>query len=173
MNMKYNRIIVPLIAVFALACGGGESEETSPPPKAAQKSTVEKEPSNSGKQTVEITLGSNDQMQYEQKEIKVPANSTVKLTLVHNGTMPKQAMGHNFVLLEAGTDIAAFGAEAAAAGIDKEHIPDSDAIIAHTGLIGGGESTTVTFEAPATGSYDFICSFPGHYALMKGKLIVD
>ena len=40
-------------------------------------------------------------------------------------------------------------------------------------LIGGGEETTVTFDAPAKGTYDFICSFPGHYALMKGKFIVE
>ena len=87
--------------------------------------------------------------------------------------MPKTAMGHNFVLLKNGTDVAAFGMKAIEAGIDKDHIPASNAIIANTKLIGGGEETTVTFDAPAKGTYDFICSFPGHYALMKGKFIVE
>ncbi|MBT8261281.1 MAG: azurin, partial [Bacteroidia bacterium] len=38
---------------------------------------------------------------------------------------------------------------------------------------GGGQSTSVTFMAPEVGTYDFICSFPGHSALMKGKFIVE
>ncbi|MGD1893724.1 MAG: plastocyanin/azurin family copper-binding protein [Cyclobacteriaceae bacterium] len=46
-------------------------------------------------------------------------------------------------------------------------------MIVHTKFIGGGESDTITFEAPSPGTYDYICSFPGHYALMQGKLIVE
>jgi azurin len=40
-------------------------------------------------------------------------------------------------------------------------------------MIGGGEQTTITFDAPEKGVYDFICSFPGHVALMQGKFIVE
>ena len=40
-------------------------------------------------------------------------------------------------------------------------------------MLGGGEETTIEFEAPAKGEYTFICSFPGHYALMNGKFIVE
>lgn len=121
----------------------------------------------------EIVIEGNDQMKFNLSEIKVKAGETVTLTLKHVGKLPKAAMGHNWVLLKPGTDINAFGAKASKFK-DNGYIPEnSDAIIAHTELVGGGEETTITFEAPEAGTYDFICSFPGHYALMKGKFIVE
>lgn len=123
---------------------------------------------------VELVLESTDAMQFTKKELKVKAGQTVKLTLKHTGKLAKAAMGHNFVLLAAGTNVADFGQKAAQAR-DTEYIPKSEAskIIAHTKLIGGGESTTIEFKAPKKGTYTYICSFPGHYALMQGKFIVE
>lgn len=118
-----------------------------------------------------IVLSSNDQMRFDMSEIMVKAGQKVKLTLKHTGKLPKTAMGHNFVLLAAGTDMAAFAQEAMKAS-DNEYIPAKN-VLAHTKLIGGGESTTIEFTAPKKGTYDFICSFPGHYSLMKGKFIVE
>ena len=126
------------------------------------------------KQEKAIVIKGSDAMQFDLKEIKVKAGQKVKLTLTHSGKLAKAAMGHNFVLLKAGTDVAAFGSKAAAAR-ETEYIPKSEAasIIAHTKLVGGGESDTITFTAPKKGTYTYICSFPGHYALMKGTFIVE
>lgn len=122
---------------------------------------------------VEITLNANDQMRFDKNELRVKSGQTVRLTLNHTGQMAENVMGHNFVLLEEGTDVSEFGQEAARAQ-DNEYIPaNSEDVIANTEMIGGGESTTIEFEAPAAGTYVFICSFPGHYALMQGKFIVE
>ncbi|MFN4762913.1 azurin [Gillisia sp. Q332] len=118
-----------------------------------------------------ITLNSNDQMKFDKTEIRVKAGEKIKLTLNHTGKFAKNVMGHNFVLLEKGTDVAKF-ATAAMNNKATEYIP-ANGVLAHTKLIGGGESTTVEFTVPAKGTYDFICSFPGHYAMMKGKFIVE
>ena len=118
-----------------------------------------------------IVISANDQMKFDLNEIKVKAGETVKLTLKHTGNLNKNVMGHNFVLLTKGTDIAKF-AQKAMNEKDNEYIPSSG-VLAHTKLIGGGESTTIQFTAPQKGTYDFICSFPGHYAMMKGKFIVE
>lgn len=118
-----------------------------------------------------IVINSNDQMRFDTNEIRVKAGEKIKLTLNHTGKLPKNAMGHNFVLLEAGTDVAKFS-QAAMNAKATEYIP-SKGVIAHTKLIGGGESTTIEFTAPKKGTYEFICSFPGHYAMMKGKFIVE
>ena len=77
-------------------------------------------------------------------------------------------------LLKAGVDMAKFASEAIKAK-DTDYIPAARKgdIVAHTKVIGGGESVTITFDAPAAGTYDFLCSFPGHYAIMKGKFIVE
>lgn len=122
---------------------------------------------------VEITIKGNDQMRFDLDKIEVPAGKKVKLTLVHNGNMPKTVMGHNWVLLAADADFQSF-ATAAVSAVATEYIPDSmlDKVIVHTKLVGGGEQTTIEFDAPAAGTYDFLCSFPGHSALMKGKFIV-
>lgn len=122
--------------------------------------------------TIEITLNSNDKMQFDKPEITVYEGQTVILTLVHTGTMPITAMGHNFVLLTKGTSLSDFSKEAMKAK-DNDYIPtDESNVIAYTKMIGGGEKTSVTFEAPEKGTYDFLCSFPGHYSIMKGKFIV-
>ena len=122
---------------------------------------------------VELEITGNDQMQFNKKEFRVKAGQTVRLTLKHVGEMPKNVMGHNWVLLKKGTDINEFGQKAVAAA-GNDYIPENtNQVIAHTELIGGGETTTVEFTAPAAGTYDFICSFPGHYAVMQGKFIVE
>lgn len=118
-----------------------------------------------------IVINSNDQMRFDTSQIKVQAGEKIKLTLNHTGKLPKNVMGHNFVLLALGTDVAKFS-QAAMKAKENEYIPASGVIV-HTELIGGGESTTIEFTAPSKGSYDFICSFPGHYVMMKGKFIVE
>lgn len=126
------------------------------------------------KQVKTIVIKGTDAMQFDLKEIKVKAGQKIKLTLTHSGKLPKAAMGHNFVLLKSGVDMAAFAGKAGAAR-ETEYIPKSEeaSIIAHTKLVGGGESDTIEFTAPKKGTYTYICSFPGHYALMKGNFIVE
>lgn len=123
-----------------------------------------------------IELTGSDQMQYSSKALEVAAGDSVVLTFKHIGTLPKIAMGHNFVLLKPDTKIPEF-AIAAVKAATNEYIPTDEeskkAIIAHSKLVGGGESDTVTFTAPAeAGAYPYICSFPGHYAIMQGVLTV-
>ena len=122
---------------------------------------------------VELSISGNDQMKFNKDEFRVKAGQTVKLTLKHTGEMSKEVMGHNFVLLKKGTELSQFAQKAAGAKAN-DYIPEgTDQVIAHTKIIGGGEETTITFEAPEAGTYDFICSFPGHWVQMQGKFIVE
>lgn len=122
---------------------------------------------------IHISVESSDQMKYNVSQIKVKAGQKVMLHLKHVGKMPIQAMGHNLVILQKGTDVAAF-ANLASRAQSTGYVPvGSKSVIAATKLIGGGQETSITFTAPAKGTYDFICSFPGHYGIMKGKLIVE
>ena len=45
-------------------------------------------------------------------------------------------------------------------------------VIGRTKLLGPGEEDTIYFVAPEPGTYEYVCTFPGHFALMKGKMIV-
>jgi azurin len=110
-------------------------------------------------------------MQYDKKVLSASPGQEITLTLNHTGKGQKTMMGHNFVLLKKGVDVDDFARRAIEAR-DTEFIPEGDEMIAYTKLIGGGESVTISFEAPEKGIYNFICSFPAHYQLMRGQLIV-
>lgn len=125
--------------------------------------------------TCDLSIEGNDQLQYSKSELTVPADcKMVKLTLKHAGKQPKAAMGHNWVLTK-GADMHAVIAAALTAGPANDYIAPGDArILAHAKLVGGGESTSVTFptsKLKAGEDYKFFCSFPGHAATMNGKLI--
>lgn len=164
-----------MVSVFCftllLSCGGKED-------KKKDGFSYEKKSDEPKKQVEEavtnVVISGNDLMKFDKTEIRVPAGRKVKLTLRHTGKLEKNVMGHNFVLLKKGVDLMAFGIKSATAA-DTEYIPASaeDDIIAHTKLIGGGETAVVEFDAPEAGEYEFLCSFPGHYAMMKGKFIVE
>ncbi|HRQ49502.1 MAG TPA: azurin [Agriterribacter sp.] len=156
--------------VSLAACGSGdESSKATDQPAAAQQEA--ETPAAEGV-TLEIT--GDDVMKFDKAELRAKAGQKVTLTLHHSGKLAKEAMGHNVVILKAGTDVAAFAAKAVGAK-DNDYFPESEAasVIAHTKLIGGGESTTIEFTAPEAGTYPFICSFPGHYGFMKGDFIVE
>lgn len=175
MKKILNNTVLAFALSFALSSCGGNSEKES---TAAQSAAVnvETEPVKPVEPELSnvLALEGNDQMQYNQTEFKIAAGQSVTLTLKHTGTLEKNAMGHNLVLLKQGTDMNAFVKKAMEAK-DNDYIPKSESasIIAHTKLLGGGESDTITFTVTEKGTYDFICSFPGHISMMKGKLIVE
>jgi azurin len=113
-------------------------------------------------------------MQYDKKELKVAGDcAEVELVLKHTGKLPIQSMGHNWVLTKA-ADAADVGLAGVGAGRDNSYVdPNDKRVIAHTKLIGGGETTSVKFSTKALKkgeSYSYVCTFPGHSALMKGTL---
>jgi len=172
---NFKKLILVLTAIAMVSCGEKKEKEqiklTDQPAETTESVTGEK--SAQDENVVEITITGNDQMQFDLAELKVKAGQTVRLTLKHVGKMDKNVMGHNWVLLTKGTEIGAFG-QAAVEAKATDYVPaGTTQVIAHTKLLGGGESDTIEFVAPAAGTYEYICSFPGHYALMKGKLIVE
>ncbi|MBN3662164.1 MAG: Azurin [Ornithobacterium rhinotracheale] len=122
----------------------------------------------------QLSIEATDQMKFNKTTLKAKAGEPITLTLKHVREQSKETMGHNFVLLKKGTDVDAFG-QAATQAKDTDFIPQEmkDDVIAHTRILGGGEEDTIEIPALDKGEYDFICSFPGHYVMMHGKLIVE
>ena len=120
-----------------------------------------------------LEISGNDLMQYDKKELAVPAScKEITVTLHHAGKQPREAMGHDWVLVKT-ADLAAVDQAGLSAGLDNNYLPPGDKrVLAHTRVIGGGETTSVTFAASILtkgGDYSYLCSFPGHSALMHGK----
>jgi len=162
-------IVLVVFSISLVSCGGKEEKKKdgfSYEKKLEVSNKTKSDPN-------DVVITSNDAMQFNKKEIEVKAGKKVKVTLKHLGKMGKKVMGHNFVLLKRGVSLIAFGNKAATASAN-EYIPEgTQDIIAYTKLIGGGETAVIEFDAPEVGIYDFLCSFPGHYAIMKGKFIVE
>jgi len=119
-----------------------------------------------------LEISGTDQMQYDKKELAVAADCTqVELTLHHTGKLPAQAMGHNWVLAKT-ADMAGVANDGATASVADNHIKKGDArVIAHTKIVGGGQSDTITFPTSSLKkgeAYSYFCTFPGHWAIMKG-----
>jgi len=128
------------------------------------------------KQSKEILVTGNDAMQFNLKTFNGQPNEHIRLIFKNIGSLPKIAMGHNFVLLKKDIDALAFGQKVLASGgrgtnpLPKSLLGD---VIAFTQLLGPGESETLSFKVPnQKGEYEYVCTFPGHFAMMRGKMIV-
>ena len=122
----------------------------------------------------ETVVESNDAMQFNVKNIDVPKScKKFSVTLKHVGKMPKTAMGHNIVVSTA-ADMQSVINDGMAAGAAADYVKAGDTrVLAHSKIIGGGETTKFDIDVSklkAGTDYAFFCSFPGHVALMKGTL---
>jgi len=122
----------------------------------------------------QLEISGNDQMQYDKQVLTVPAScNEVTVTLHHVGKLPREAMGHNWVLVN-GADLEAVANGGMGAGLANDYVAAGDKrVLAHTKVIGGGQTTSVTFPTSilkAGGDYRYLCTFPGHHALMHGTL---
>lgn len=110
-------------------------------------------------------------MTFEQTSFTVQAGE--KVTIIFENTATNVAMVHNVVVLTDAGAINRVGTGAIQVGAEAEYIPDDDAILAYTPLAKPGETVEVTFTAPSTpGDYPYICTYPGHYAMMQGTMTV-
>ena len=160
-------LMATALALILVSCGETKKEE---------KTSLKIGQNNAEAQAISRTalaLSGNDMMQFDKNELMAKAGEKITLTFRHVGQLDKRVMGHNFVLLKPETDITGFANEAAAAGESADWIPnDGVQVIAHTKMLGGGQTDVISFDAPEPGVYDFICSFPGHSAMMRGTLTV-
>lgn len=161
--MKLKLLALLLTAAGLLVSGCGQKEPSTTSSGSAGPSDA----------TLEFTA--NDSMKFNVTRVEVAAGRPVKVIFTNIGSLPKAAMGHNWVLLNKGVDGKAF-CDAAVAAAATDYIPAAMAgsVLAHTKLLGPKQTDEITFTAPTEpGEYPFVCSFPAHYvAGMHGVLVV-
>ncbi len=121
-------------------------------------------------QLVEVAINTiPEKMKFDVKEFNVIAGQPVKITLQNPDAMP-----HNLLVLNPGkAEEVGTAAGTMPDGFKKNFIPESKEIIAASKLIKLGEIDILKFTAPEKpGDYDFICSFPGHWSMMRGIMKV-
>lgn len=110
-------------------------------------------------------------------ELRVSSDCTrIDIRLRHHGRLPKASMGRNWVLARA-EDVLGIAFDGWQAGPDHDYLrPGDERVLAHTAMIGPGEQTRVRFSTHALtpgDDYRFFCSFPGHWAVMTGRLVIE
>lgn len=166
--------VLSIACCLAVATLGTVAAQTPPAAKSAPKPAAKAQgaAAKGAARTIEFEVGDN--MKFDKTELTAKPGETLHIVLKSTGTMPKIAMGHNFVLLKPSVDVVEFN-KAGFNARETDFIPPAmkDGVIAHTTVVGPGETAEVTFKAPAAGKYTFLCSFPGHFALgMRGTLTV-
>ena len=110
-------------------------------------------------------------MLYDKDKIHVKAGEKVKIEFVNNGVMP-----HNLIVLKSGGDTNKIGQMAmtlGAKGAELGYIPASNQILASIKLLNvkqGGELFFIAPDSPQ--KLPYVCTFPGHFMLMKGEIVV-
>ena len=189
--MKSRHVLVASALALALSACGQSPAPSAEPPVAATEAAAAPAPAEAapvapapvaatGSKPATVadcatTIEGNDAMQYNADSITIPATCTqFTINLKHAGAMAVNVMGHNVVVAKE-ADMAGIAADGMA--VAPEHVkPDDARIIAHTKMLGGGETASVTFDVAKVkdgGPFKFFCSFPGHMALMQGSLQVQ
>ncbi|MBA2584947.1 MAG: multicopper oxidase domain-containing protein [Chthoniobacterales bacterium] len=115
-----------------------------------------------------VAVQADDKMRFDMTAFEAKPGQKISVTLKNVGTTPKLSMGHNFVMLDRTVNeqnVTKF-LDAASTEASHDYVPPtSKEVLAHTKLLGPGETDTVTFTAPyVPGDYLYLCSFPGHYS---------
>lgn len=111
-----------------------------------------------------------EMMKYDKKQFTVRPGADVVIVFQNDDFMP-----HNLIIglpgsaSEIGPKAEALGSE----GFKLHFKPESDKILVASKMINYQEHEVLRFKAPSKpGRYDFLCTFPGHWRLMRGHMNV-
>lgn len=123
---------------------------------------------------ISIKPGATNPMTYDVTTFTVKSGQQVKITFTNDSVVPLQ---HNLCICKPGSKDAMMAAALKIMtdpnGLAKGFIPETPDILWHTKLVNPKESQTLEFTAPAPGDYPYLCTFPGHTALMNGVMKVE
>lgn len=182
--MKFLQVASIFLLALFIGCGGGETDEQQQAESAETDDirTIEiigvddmKFVVESGSEGISVGDPVRDDLLLLES-ITVSPGEEIRIRLTTRSKLPGSAMAHNWLLLQQDVDAKAFADEAGRAK-ENDYVPEGrdEDIIAQTGMAAGGETTEVTFTVPEeTGTYEYICTFPGHFiANMRGDFIIQ
>ena len=166
-----------LISSIGFGCGTDDGSKEKNVNETSTEQTTNSETTDQvtkGEQEeVEITIvatgNTMTEIRFEPASMTVKAGSKVIVTLVNESEAA--GMHHNFILVPqgAGEEVA----RAALTAAESNYVPEDDRIIVASEMTEMGEEVTFEFTAPEKGSYHYICTYPGHYPAMVGRLTVN
>lgn len=129
-------------------------------------------------EVAEITLTADKvQFIFDIKEFTVKPGQKVKLKLI-NPAESVTRQPHNVLIVKPGKkDVVGMAANAGMSDpaflTTKHAVPDSPEVLFHSKLVQPGGEDVMEFTAPTEpGDYPFLCTYPGHWAIMNGIMKV-
>ena len=160
---------VPVTALAAAVSPGiRQSDVVSS--EAATSGRIAVQPADWGLPDTVLTLGTVPGLLYDVTEMTVRAGERVKLIFDNQDDMP-----HNFLLVTPGAadKVGETALRMGIRGPGKDYVPDMPEVLNYTRLVDPGQTDTIYFTAPTEpGLYEYVCTYPGHYLLMRGVLRV-
>ena len=173
-EITYRRLKGNLPAVYLFDALGQRLRSVNVPADATQFAALRDEHEKANVALGEILrVQSAPELQFAPKELRAKAGTKVRLIFDN-----PDLMMHNFVLCAPGSEeeVGALADKLAADpnGMAKGYIPDSPKILQHTGLVAPKARAELTFNIPEQpGRYPYLCTFPGHWRVMRGVLVVE
>jgi putative heme-binding domain-containing protein len=123
--------------------------------------------------TTEIDIEAGKNLTFATRLIRVKAGERVQLTFNNPDVVP-----HNWVLVRRDS-LSRVGDLANKLIADPEavlhqYVPKTDDVLVYTDIVPPQQSFTMWFNAPREkGRYPYLCTFPGHWMVMNGEMIVE
>jgi azurin len=110
---------------------------------------------------------------YDVTEIKAKPGERLTLEFKNTDTIP-----HNWVLVKAGKlqdiGMASNNMLANPKAAELHYVPESDDVLHYTPMLYHNQRHSLNLNVPdEPGRYPYLCTFPGHWAVMKGELLVE
>jgi azurin len=120
-----------------------------------------------------VKLESGKNLTFATPTLRVKAGEAIRLTFQNPDVVP-----HNWVLVKPGT-LRTVGEMANRLIADpdavaRNYVPKAKEVLVFTDVVPPQGRTTIHFRAPPEGGrYPFLCTFPGHWMVMNGEMIVE
>lgn len=122
-------------------------------------------------QRIVATGNTLEEIRFEPDSFSIPSGASVKINLVNQSEHP--SMFHNMVICTFGKT-SEIGFKGIQAGKKNDFVPPNNAnVLANSTVLNPGDSTSFDFTAPSAGKFSYVCTFPGHYSIMKGVLSIN
>ncbi|QDU92679.1 DUF6797 domain-containing protein [Lignipirellula cremea] len=120
---------------------------------------------------IQIDTGKN--LTFATREIHVKANEPLQFTLANPDVVP-----HNWVLVQPGSlqQVGELANQLIASpdAFARHYVPKTEQVLFYTDIVSPSQKQTIYFRAPAApGRYPFLCTFPGHWMVMNGVMVVE